>query len=78
MIPQSTGGAGLLEVDVDRIVPNPWQPRLEMDADGLAELVQSIREHGILQPLIVTRADNDSYALVAGERRWRAAGRPAC
>ena len=40
---------------------------------SLAELVQSIREHGILQPLIVTHADNDSYVLVAGERRWRAA-----
>ena len=73
LIPQSSGGAGLLEVDVDRIMPNPWQPRLEMDASSLAELVQSIKEHGILQPLIVTRADGDSYALVAGERRWRAA-----
>jgi ParB family transcriptional regulator, chromosome partitioning protein len=73
LIPQSSGGAGLLEVDVDRIMPNPWQPRLEMDEAALADLVQSIREHGILQPLIVTRADNDSYVLVAGERRWRAA-----
>jgi ParB family chromosome partitioning protein len=73
LIPQSTGAAGLLEVDVDRIVPNPWQPRLEIDEEGLAELVSSIREHGVLQPLIVTRADNDTYALVAGERRWRAA-----
>jgi ParB family chromosome partitioning protein len=73
LIPQSTGGAGLLEVDVDRIAPNPWQPRLEIDEAGLAELMQSIREHGVLQPLIVTLADNDTYALVAGERRWRAA-----
>ena len=73
LIPQSTGGAGLLEVDVDRIAPNPWQPRLEIDEESLAELVASIREHGVLQPLIVTRADNDTYALVAGERRWRAA-----
>jgi ParB family chromosome partitioning protein len=73
VIPQSTGGAGLLEVDVDRIAPNPWQPRLEIDEAGLAELMQSIREHGVLQPLIVTLADNDTYALVAGERRWRAA-----
>jgi ParB family chromosome partitioning protein len=73
LIPQSTGGPGLLEVDVDRIMPNPWQPRLEIDEAALAELVLSIREHGIIQPLIVTRADNESYALVAGERRWRAA-----
>ena len=73
LIPQSSGGTGLLEVDVDRIVPNPWQPRLEMDEESLDELAESIREHGILQPLIVTRADDESYALVAGERRWRAA-----
>src|SRR5688572_14483598 len=73
LIPQSSGGSGLLEVDVDRIMPNPWQPRLEMDEASLAELVQSIKEHGILQPLIVSRADQDSYVLVAGERRWRAA-----
>ena len=73
LIPQSTGGAGLLEVDVDRIAPNPWQPRLEIDETSLSELVQSIREHGVLQPLIVTLADNNTYALVAGERRWRAA-----
>jgi ParB family chromosome partitioning protein len=72
LIPQS-GGSGLPEVDVDRIIPNPWQPRLETDEASLAELVQSIREHGILQPLIVTRAEDDSYVLVAGERRWRAA-----
>jgi ParB family chromosome partitioning protein len=73
LIPQASGGSGLHEVDVDRIMPNPWQPRLEIDEASLAELVQSIKEHGILQPLIVTRADNDSYVLVAGERRWRAA-----
>lgn len=73
LIPQSVGGSGLLDVDIDRIMPNPWQPRLEMDEAALAELVQSIREHGVLQPLIVTRAENDSYVLVAGERRWRAA-----
>jgi ParB family chromosome partitioning protein len=73
LIPQTSGGSGLLEVDVDRIAPNPWQPRLELDEAALAELVQSIKEHGVLQPLIVTRAENDSYVLVAGERRWRAA-----
>lgn len=73
LIPQAAAGAGLLEVDVDRIVPNPWQPRLVVDEAALAELVASIREHGILQPLIVTRTEGDQYALVAGERRWRAA-----
>lgn len=73
LIPQTSSSPGLPEVDIDRIIPNPWQPRLEMDETALGELAQSIREHGILQPLIVTRADNDSYALIAGERRWRAA-----
>lgn len=73
LIPQASGGSGLFEVDIDRIIPNPWQPRLEVDDEALADLALSIREHGILQPLIVTRADGDSYALVAGERRWRAA-----
>jgi ParB family chromosome partitioning protein len=73
LIPQATGGAGVLEVDVDRIVPNPWQPRLVLDEEALANLAASIREHGVLQPLIVTRTEEDQYALVAGERRWRAA-----
>ena len=72
LIPQGTPG-GLRDVDVDRIVPNPWQPRTEWDEATLGELVESVREHGVLQPLIVTRAEDDRYALVAGERRWRAA-----
>lgn len=64
---------GLLDVDIDRIVPNPWQPRTDWDEAALGELAESVREHGVLQPLIVTRTDEDRYALVAGERRWRAA-----
>ena len=72
LIPQGQPG-GLLDVDVDRIVPNPWQPRTDWDEAALGELVESVREHGVLQPLIVTRTDDDTYALVAGERRWRAA-----
>ncbi len=63
---------GLLEIELDRITPNPRQPRTVMDEAALAELADSIREHGILQPLIVTRSGS-SYTLVAGERRWRAA-----
>ena len=73
LIPEAEAGSSLTEIDVDRIVPNPWQPRLEVDETALAELVESIREHGILQPLIVTRNEDGQYALVAGERRWRAA-----
>jgi ParB family chromosome partitioning protein len=66
-------GSGLLEVDVDRIAPNPRQPRYVLDEAALGELADSIRQHGILQPLIVTRGEGEGYLLVAGERRWRAA-----
>ena len=77
-------GSGLLEVDVDRIAPSPQQPRYLIDEAALAELVDSIRQHGVLQPLIVTRtgdgeggepdeSGDGGYTLVAGERRWRAA-----
>lgn len=55
------------------IVPNPDQPRREFDEQALNELAESIKQHGILQPLIVTRNGN-AYRIVAGERRWRAAG----
>jgi len=68
--------AGILEVPVTDIVPNPLQPRAGLDADSLAELAASIRELGLIQPLIVTRArptDRIPYQLIAGERRWRAA-----
>src|SRR6266508_4655620 len=64
------------EVDVDLIAPNPHQPRNVFDADALSELADSIREHGIIQPLIVSRPDGQSaapYQLIAGERRLLAA-----
>lgn len=76
LIPSDTPPAesGQLFVAVDRIVPNPHQPRTQMDESELADLAASIREHGILQPLIVTQdAGSDHYILIAGERRWRAA-----
>ncbi|WP_448594850.1 ParB/RepB/Spo0J family partition protein [Thermoflexus hugenholtzii] len=69
--------AGLLEVPIEAIAPNPHQPRRQIDEAELEELAQSIREHGLLQPLIVTQtqADPPRYTLIAGERRWRAAQR---
>lgn len=60
-------------VDIDRIVPNPFQPRRVFDAEKIAELAASIREHGVIQPLIVRRSASGDYELVAGERRLRAA-----
>lgn len=62
----------ILEIEVGRIRPNPHQPRKEFDAEGLEELAASIREHGVVQPIVV-RPDGEGYELVAGERRWRAA-----
>ncbi len=66
--------AANLDVDIDGISPNPYQPRAEIDPDKLQILAASIRTHGIIQPLIVTYGDApDRYVLIAGERRWRAA-----
>ena len=65
---------GTIEVPEDLIVPNPRQPRQMLKDDELAELAASIREHGILQPLIVSKEDDsEQYTLIAGERRLRAA-----
>jgi ParB family chromosome partitioning protein len=66
------GASGPAEVPVAAIVPNPAQPRSQIAEAELAELAASIRAHGILQPIIVSRAA-DGYVLIAGERRWRAA-----
>lgn len=65
-------GASVRDVSVDHITPNPYQPRHRVDQAALEELAASIREHGLLQPLIVT-AQGGQYQLIAGERRWRAA-----
>ncbi len=65
--------AGMAEIPVDRLQPNPEQPRSRFDDVALHELADSIRTHGILQPLLVTDAGDDRYTIIAGERRWRAA-----
>ncbi len=62
---------GIVRIPVGSISPNPHQPRQEMDPESLAELVASIRTHGVLQPLVVTQV-GDTYQIIAGERRWRA------
>lgn len=71
-VPASSANSGLLSLPLDQIQPNPLQPREVFDPERLAELAQSIRENGIIQPIIVRHA-GDSYQLIAGERRWRAA-----
>ena len=79
--PQSGGGepappaaAGVREVEIGRIRPNPAQPRAHFDEEAIADLARSIAERGILQPILL-RPDGDNFQLVAGERRWRAAQR---
>lgn len=72
--PSSALASSVQEVPIRAIVPNPYQPRAKMDPQRLQELADSIRTHGVVQPLIVTRGDNpEQYVLIAGERRWRAA-----
>jgi ParB family transcriptional regulator, chromosome partitioning protein len=74
LIPVAEGPAtGLTHVPVSTIAPNPMQPRTALDPDALAELAASIREHGLIQPLIVTQQGPERYQLIAGERRWQAA-----
>ena len=63
---------GVRNIDVERITPNPEQPRLAMEQVGLDELAASIREHGVLQPILVRPLEDGEFQLIAGERRWRA------
>lgn len=65
-------GARLVHIDPHKVVPNPRQPRTNFDADDLAELVHSVREFGVLQPIVVRQLDGDQYELIMGERRTRA------
>jgi ParB family transcriptional regulator, chromosome partitioning protein len=71
--PLDHAGAWFAELPVDAIRPNPRQPRGVFDEDAMAELVYSISQVGLLQPIVVRPVDNDAYELVMGERRWRAA-----
>lgn len=63
--------AQIREIPVSKILPNPAQPRLSYDEESLTELADSIREHGVLQPILV-RPSGSKFELIAGERRWRA------
>jgi ParB family chromosome partitioning protein len=67
------GGAELRELHVDLVAPNPDQPRKRFDDDALQALADSVKERGVLQPVLVRPRPGGTYELVAGERRWRAA-----
>lgn len=74
LIPADRPTAGFTTLAVDHITPNPQQPREHFDEESLASLAASIREVGVLQPVVVRRGRSEGqYVLVAGERRWRAA-----
>ena len=73
LLPQSPAPASsLVELDLDQIQPNPLQPRLRFEPEKLRELAASIKENGVLQPIVV-RGSGGGYEIVVGERRWRAA-----
>jgi len=65
----------MLEIEVEKITPNPTQPRTEFDEEALDELADSIRQLGIIQPITVRKAEDEKYIIISGERRWRAAQR---
>jgi ParB family chromosome partitioning protein len=67
----STNNNDIIELDINNIKPNPYQPRKNFDEAALAELSESIKEHGLIQPIVVM-LDNDEYIIIAGERRYRA------
>jgi len=72
---RDTGKGGIREVPITQVEPNQFQPRSQFDEEALAGLTASIRELGVLQPILVREVAADRYELIAGERRWRAAKR---
>ena len=68
----SKSGEYVESLKIIDIEPNPQQPRTDFDEESLEELASSIKEHGVITPIIVTKSDNGFYQIVAGERRWRA------
>lgn len=73
--PLELPASALRDVPIDSIEPNPHQPRLHFDEDSLSDLAKSIKEIGVLQPLLVRELSPGKYQLIAGERRWRASQR---
>jgi ParB/RepB/Spo0J family partition protein len=73
LTPETAGRSrGVKVLPIDRVDPNPEQPRLAFDESTLEELASSIREHGVLQPILVRPRDENRFQIIAGERRWRA------
>ncbi len=73
LIPQKGEPGGLAQIPLDRISANPYQPRRAFNETSIDELARSAREHGIVQPIVVSRTSDNHFRLIAGERRLRAA-----
>ena len=71
-VSQSSSAGEVSELEISKIFPNPNQPRKNFDEEALQELASSIKIHGVIQPLVVNKADDGKYMIIAGERRWRA------
>jgi ParB family chromosome partitioning protein len=72
---QTAGSSNICEVSIEKIQPNPNQPRRDFDDDSLQELANSIRQIGIIQPITLRDMGDGTYTIIAGERRWRASQR---
>ena len=72
---QTAGSSNICEVSIEKIHPNPNQPRRDFDDDSLQELANSIRQIGIIQPITLRDMGDETYTIIAGERRWRASQR---
>ena len=72
---QTAGSSNISEVSIEKIQPNPNQPRRDFDDDSLQELANSIRQIGIIQPITLRDMGDGTYIIIAGERRWRASQR---
>src|SRR5699024_10674358 len=63
----------VVQLKIEQVVPNKYQPRVMFDEERIAELAQTLRTHGMIQPIVVRKMDDDYYEIIAGERRFRAA-----
>jgi len=70
---EESSASGVMELPLEELEPGPLQPRRQFDPEALSELAQSIREHGVVQPIIAQLGHNQRYEIICGERRWRAA-----
>lgn len=74
LVPTAEAPKGeIRELEIDRIIPNRYQPRQTFDPEALASLAASLKTHGLIQPITVRKEENGKFELIAGERRWRAA-----